>query len=224
MLAWPHRSVISRPASKPSSRASAGSTRQPDSRSASATTSSAASRSPGPSWPGPFVGEDEGMAADHDRALTAVRLSARRMLRTQRLVYGGGLLVGGVIYGLLIGTTADQSLVTTLWRTAMWVVVMAAFGWLFVRGADQRMRAYQRVEALTAVRVVGVSNRLVTVSATDAPDRPWPFGRGAEELTPGDDVWLAEVTGAPVAVAHGSSSTGEISVVWSVHRAASGPR
>lgn len=118
----------------------------------------------------------------HDRALTAVHLSARRMVRVQRLVYIMALLVGTVLYGVLIGSTADQSLGTTLWRTGMWAVVMAAFGWLLVRGVDRRMRAYQRIEAMSAARVTGVSRRLMSLSVAGAPERTSPVHRSSSAL------------------------------------------
>lgn len=92
---------------------------------------------------------------------------------------------------------------------------MGAVMWLFVRVPDRQFKAYVKADVLQEGRVTLARQGVVTISVNDARERTWRFGGSSEELSAGQGVWIAQVEGAPVALAYGPHPHKPVTVLWS---------
>lgn len=154
-------------------------------------------------------------APDRGATLAAVNRSAGRRQILFRLGFVLALVVGTMVFGLGTATSTNASSERHLLGALVWGLLMGAGMWLFVRSFDRRMKAYKTFEGLVVGRVSHVQHEIVTIQVDEAPERSWRFGRRGEELAPGQGVWLAEVKGAPVALAYRSEPHRPVMVLWS---------
>ena len=151
----------------------------------------------------------------HSVALAAVHRSARRRLILLRLTFVIALTLGTIVFGVGTGFTGDAPVARTVLGALFWGVLMGAFMWLFVRVPDRQFKAYMKVEVLREGHVTLAEEGHATISVDDARERTWRFGAPGEELSTGQGVWLAQVEGAPVALACKTHSHRSITVLWS---------
>lgn len=151
----------------------------------------------------------------HSVALAAIHRSARRRLILLRLTFLVVLTLGTSVFGVGTGSTRDMPVANSLLGALFWGVFMGAFMWLFVRGADRQFKAYMKVEALQEARVTRAKQGVATILVEHARELTWRFGGPGKALSAGQGVWLAQVEGAPVAVAHRPHPRRAVTVLWS---------
>lgn len=151
----------------------------------------------------------------HSAALAAVHRSARRRLILLCLTLVIALTLGAIVFGAGTRSAGGGPVARTVPGALFWGVFMGAFMWLFVRGRVRQFKAFMDLEVLLEGRVIRGKQGLVTISVENAGGRTWHFGRPGEEMSGGENVWLAKVEGASVVLAHSAHSPQSVSVIWS---------
>ena len=151
----------------------------------------------------------------HIEALAAIHYAARRRLISLRLTFVVALTLGTIVFGLGTGITGDGRVAGTVLGALFWGVAMGAVMWLFVRVPDRQFKSYVKADVLQEGRVTLARQGVVTISVNDARERTWRFGGSSEELSAGQGVWIAQVEGAPVALADGPHPHRPATVLWS---------
>lgn len=159
--------------------------------------------------------EPERGLPSHSAALAAIHRSARRRLILLCLTLFFALTIGTIVFGVGTGPAEGGSVARTVLGALFWGVFMGAFMWLFVRGRVRQFKAFMDLEVLFEGRVIRGKQGLVTISVDNAGGRTWRFGGPGEELPGGQNVWLAQVEGAPMVLAHSAHSPQSVSVIWS---------
>lgn len=150
----------------------------------------------------------------HGVALAAIHRSARRRLMLLRLTFVSAPTLG-IVFGARTGFTGDAPLARTVLGALIWGVLMGAFMWLFVRGPARQFKAYTNAEVLREGHVTLAKQGVATVLVEQERECTWRFGGRSEELSAGQGVWLAQVEGAPVALAYRPHSHRSVTVLWS---------